>query len=742
MAQINIQNKLSVPIVSVNGRLDTISSPGLDEALQPLYGKSQHLVIDLADCSYLSSSGIRSLLIATKRMKSDGGTLFISGITPEVFQVIEMAGLHRVFELTGSPEEVLRVLSHPADNEKESITFSAAAVSFRYDVFDKDKKAAQCWKDAGIAGYDELGFALGHGWFAESHEAVSQQPGLFVVSGCCAALMPGEAGMEGDFRIPQNPSQAGMFVNEGVSFPKEPSGLLSLNNEAILTTPQLAEAASNLREKLAAEDGDHMLLVIADPGNESPSVSIAIMATTQLQNLLNNTKLPIGDTEIRKSSLCGIRYVLDQMPNVQVDATVQTFLRSVFSFENIIRVETLKAPNVFSNPKAWVFLSDGCTDASDSRLKIDVHGDFALQPHEVFLTRRLYTDSSRLVIKMLHGGFSAQTFQVESFDHDGRKLRPTVLKIAPKDMISRESERCRLYAMPYILNNSAMVLGAEFYGNTGVMRYNFVGIGGEGSQLKWLAHYYQEWPFDTLEPLFDKVFLQILKPWYGQTVRQNIHPFRDHDPTLTFFPHIYEQAKEILSVTPDEEQITIKENGRQITNPYWFLKYKFPELREWAFNYHTAICHGDLNLQNILLDENMNVYLIDFSETKPRSAISDFARLEDIFILDFAPIENEADMQDYIDFVTRFYDSDFFTDEPDVVYNGRHSARVIHNVRLALKMREYALKSVGGDTRQLPYLLAMFEWMAPIVCYRLSNEHKYVSMVVAGLLCDKIRQQL
>ena len=742
MASINIQNKQSVPVISVNGRLDTISSPDFDQALQPLYGKTQHLIIDLASCSYLSSSGIRSLLVATKRLKSDGGTLYISGMKPEVFQVIEMAGLHRVFKLSDTTEEAIGELMRPAVNKQEPITFSASGTSFHYDVLEEDKKPALCWKDAGIAGYDELGFAVGQGCFAESHEAGTQQTGLFVVSGCCAALMPEEAGMEGDFRIPQNPSQAGMFVNEGVSFPKETSGLLSLNEEAGLTTAQLAEAASTLRKNLKARDGDHMLLVIADPGLDAPSVSIAIMATPQLQNLLNNTKLPIGDTDIRKSSLCGIRYVLDQMPNVPKDASIQTFLGGVLSFENIIKVETLETANVFSNPKTWVFLSDGCTDASENRLKIKTHGDFTLQPHEAFLTRRLYADSSRLLIKMLHGGFSAQTFQVESFDHDGRKLRPTVLKIAPKDMISRESERCRLYAMPYILNNSAMVLGAEFYGNTGVMRYNFVGIGGEGSQLKWIAHYYQEWPLEKLEPLFDKVFLQILKPWYGQAVRQDIHPFRDHDPTLTFFPHIYEQAKEVLSITPDEEYITIRENGRQITNPYWFLKYKFPELREWVFNYHTAICHGDLNLQNILLDENMNVYLIDFSETKPRSAISDFARLEDIFMLDFAPIENEADMHDYIDFVTRFYDSGFFSAEPEVSYNGRHAERVRHNVRLALKMREYALKSVGGDTRQLPYLLAMFEWMAPIVCYIHSKEHKYVSMVVAGLLCDKIRQLL
>ncbi|TSA33015.1 MAG: hypothetical protein D4R64_15000 [Porphyromonadaceae bacterium] len=42
-------------------------------------------------------------------------------------------------------------------------------------------------------------------------------------------------------------------------------------------------------------------------------------------------------------------------------------------------------------------------DASTKRLHIETSGDFLLEPHNAFLTRRLYTDSARLVIKQLHG---------------------------------------------------------------------------------------------------------------------------------------------------------------------------------------------------------------------------------------------------------------------------------------------------------------------------------------------------
>ncbi|HEY5511008.1 MAG TPA: hypothetical protein VIK10_08265 [Prolixibacteraceae bacterium] len=65
--------------------------------------------------------------------------------------------------------------------------------------------------------------------------------------------------------------------------------------------------------------------------------------------------------------------------------------------------------------------------------------------------------------------------------------RIDALKMANRNIILRETERCQKYALPYILNNSAIVLGTKFFGERGTLRYNFVGIGGEQTQLKWLA---------------------------------------------------------------------------------------------------------------------------------------------------------------------------------------------------------------------------------------------------------------
>jgi hypothetical protein len=289
------------------------------------------------------------------------------------------------------------------------------------------------------------------------------------------------------------------------------------------------------------------------------------------------------------------------------------------------------------------------------------------------------------------------------------------------------------------MNNSAIVLGTAFFCDTGALRYNFVGIGGEQSRLQWLAHYFHSWNARELEPLFDKIFTQILKPWYGQPVREDIYPYRDQDPTLTFFPRLCDTAEELLGIGSDEPLFRVEETGEMRTNPYWFLKHEYPLRREEGIPYHTAVCHGDLNMQNILLDKEMNVYLIDFSETKPRSAISDFARLEAIFMIEHAPLDTLEDMQKMIAFTTRFYDRLELNQLPDTTWDGSAPEKMERNLALTMKMRQYALECTSEEPNIVPYYLALLEWILPVVCYSsVPLSHKKLSAYIAGMLAGKI----
>ena len=61
----------------------------------------------------------------------------------------------------------------------------------------------------------------------------------------------------------------------------------------------------------------------------------------------------------------------------------------------------------------------------------------------------------------------SNTFRVASYDPDGRRLLPTVLKIGGVALTEREEAANRKYVQTFILNNSTTLLGGAAAGRLG-----------------------------------------------------------------------------------------------------------------------------------------------------------------------------------------------------------------------------------------------------------------------------------
>lgn len=78
---------------AIKGRLDTNAAPKLEEELsKSLTEGISKLVIDMADCDYVASSGLRVILGAQKKMNSLHGTMVVKNVVSEVMDVFEMIG--------------------------------------------------------------------------------------------------------------------------------------------------------------------------------------------------------------------------------------------------------------------------------------------------------------------------------------------------------------------------------------------------------------------------------------------------------------------------------------------------------------------------------------------------------------------------------------------------------------------------------------------------------------------------
>ena len=90
----------TVDIIAVSGRLDAGTPVLAEERInRVLDAGGKCLLINLCDLDYISSSGLRVLLAALKRLKKDGGTLRIACGNPQILEVFTMAGFHRIFSI-------------------------------------------------------------------------------------------------------------------------------------------------------------------------------------------------------------------------------------------------------------------------------------------------------------------------------------------------------------------------------------------------------------------------------------------------------------------------------------------------------------------------------------------------------------------------------------------------------------------------------------------------------------------
>lgn len=81
-------SKLNIALV---GRLDTTTSPVLEEELKASLTDIRELVFDFSQLEYISSAGLRVLLAAQKLMNKQG-SMTVCNVNETVMEVFEVTG--------------------------------------------------------------------------------------------------------------------------------------------------------------------------------------------------------------------------------------------------------------------------------------------------------------------------------------------------------------------------------------------------------------------------------------------------------------------------------------------------------------------------------------------------------------------------------------------------------------------------------------------------------------------------
>ncbi len=84
--------------VRVYGRLDVKTSTELEDELKPQLDGVSSLVVDLAQVDYVSSMGLRLLLVLQKRMAKQGSMLVVN-VRPEIMELFDDSGFANILSI-------------------------------------------------------------------------------------------------------------------------------------------------------------------------------------------------------------------------------------------------------------------------------------------------------------------------------------------------------------------------------------------------------------------------------------------------------------------------------------------------------------------------------------------------------------------------------------------------------------------------------------------------------------------
>lgn len=84
--------------VTLVGELNTLSAPELEQAIKDDLKSIDTIIFDMTDLTYITSAGLRILLVAQQELDDRGGVI-IRGLRPEIREVIEITGFDTILTI-------------------------------------------------------------------------------------------------------------------------------------------------------------------------------------------------------------------------------------------------------------------------------------------------------------------------------------------------------------------------------------------------------------------------------------------------------------------------------------------------------------------------------------------------------------------------------------------------------------------------------------------------------------------
>ncbi|MBC3899214.1 anti-sigma factor antagonist [Acetobacterium malicum] len=98
--KIDVKQDGEIFVVELEGRMDTNTSPEFQKEMEAYYSKEGFkMILDFDQLDFVSSAGLRVLLLIQKKSKALNGSLVIKNVKPEIQEVFDMTGFSDILTI-------------------------------------------------------------------------------------------------------------------------------------------------------------------------------------------------------------------------------------------------------------------------------------------------------------------------------------------------------------------------------------------------------------------------------------------------------------------------------------------------------------------------------------------------------------------------------------------------------------------------------------------------------------------
>jgi anti-anti-sigma factor len=99
-------------VVTATGRLDGVASTAFADRLNGLIGEPKpKLLVDFAGVDFVTSAGLRAVLMVVKKVKAAGGAFALCGVRDSVREVFDISGFTAMLQIHGDRSGGLSALA-------------------------------------------------------------------------------------------------------------------------------------------------------------------------------------------------------------------------------------------------------------------------------------------------------------------------------------------------------------------------------------------------------------------------------------------------------------------------------------------------------------------------------------------------------------------------------------------------------------------------------------------------------